>query len=498
MISIIGKQLRFPNEEQSFQFKDGNTTSRTFLMKRYEVDRVDLSGLTFRLDLEYKDGTKDTILLTKEVRAEEIRLLWNIRKEDFREDGTIFISLRGHDGDGVLKWSSANTPIFIEAPIDTPSGWTGDLTELEQMEESISKVLDKETERQAAEAGRQEAESARKEAEEARRQRTADAIAEAKEAAEIARNAKGPQGERGEKGEKGDKGDQGERGFQGERGPQGERGEKGERGDTGKGLTILRNFGSYAELVASVTEPEDGDVYSVGAAAPYDIYIYSGEWINHGALQGAKGEKGDAFTYADFTAEQLEGLRGPQGEQGEKGPTGARGPKGDKGDTGATGKDFAIRKNYNSYAELVASVTSPEGGDTYSVGTAAPYDIYIYSEGGGWINHGALKGPKGDKGDKGETGATGEAGPKGETGATGAKGDKGDKGDTGATGATGPKGDTGAKGDKGDKGERGLTGATGPQGEKGEKGDTTLTDTVTGQVYEFQMRNGHLYLEEVE
>ena len=30
-----------------------------------------------------------------------------------------------------------------------------------------------------------------------------------------------------------------------------------------------------------------------------------------------RGEKGDAFTYEDFTAEQLEGLRGPKGEPGE-------------------------------------------------------------------------------------------------------------------------------------------------------------------------------------
>ena len=35
-----------------------------------------------------------------------------------------------------------------------------------------------------------------------------------------------------------------------------------------------------------------------------------------------RGEKGDAFTYEDFTAEQLEGLRGPQGPQGIQGEPG--------------------------------------------------------------------------------------------------------------------------------------------------------------------------------
>ena len=39
--------------------------------------------------------------------------------------------------------------------------------------------------------------------------------------------------------------------------------------------------------------------------------------------QGIQGPKGDAFTYSDFTEEQLEGLKGPQGEQGPKGDSGS-------------------------------------------------------------------------------------------------------------------------------------------------------------------------------
>lgn len=56
-----------------------------------------------------------------------------------------------------------------------------------------------------------------------------------------------------------------------------------------------------------------------------------------------KGEKGDPFTYEDFTPEQLEGLRGPQGPQGERGaqgtqgPQGPQGPQGRKGDGGVSG-----------------------------------------------------------------------------------------------------------------------------------------------------------------
>lgn len=46
---------------------------------------------------------------------------------------------------------------------------------------------------------------------------------------------------------------------------------------------------------------------------------------------GEKGDKGDAFTFDDFTAEQLASLKG------EKGDTGAKGEKGDTGEAGADG-----------------------------------------------------------------------------------------------------------------------------------------------------------------
>ena len=51
------------------------------------------------------------------------------------------------------------------------------------------------------------------------------------------------------------------------------------------------------------------------------------EWLDSlKGLQGPQGEpglKGDPFTYADFTAEQLEGLKGPKGDKGEDGRDGA-------------------------------------------------------------------------------------------------------------------------------------------------------------------------------
>ena len=60
--------------------------------------------------------------------------------------------------------------------------------------------------------------------------------------------------------------------------------------------------------------------------------------------QGPVGPQGRAFTYADFTPDQLESLRGPRGEtgavgpQGEKGASGPMGPQGIQGPAGPQGE----------------------------------------------------------------------------------------------------------------------------------------------------------------
>ena len=61
--------------------------------------------------------------------------------------------------------------------------------------------------------------------------------------------------------------------------------------------------------------------------------------------QGEKGPKGDAFTYDDFTTEQLANLKGPKGDTGPQGPqgdTGLQGPQGEKGDKGDKGDPGTI------------------------------------------------------------------------------------------------------------------------------------------------------------
>ena len=269
----------------------------------------------------------------------------------------------------------------------------------------------------------------------------------------------GPKGEPGEKGEKGEKGDtgatgpKGETGPQGQTGPQGPAGPQGPKGDTGSGFVVKGYYGSVSALQASVKNPEVGDAYGVGAAAPYDIYIYDGvtnAWVNNGPLQGAKGDKGDP---------------GDQGPKGDKGDPGEQGPKGEPGDTGPAGA--------NGTDGITPSIG--ENGNWYlgTTDTGKP-----------------SRGEKGDKGDPGAKGDPGERGPKGETGAPGEQGPKGEPGDTGPAGASGTDGitptigengnwylgatDTG-KPSRGEKGDPGAAGAKGDQGEQGPRGETGAT-----------------------
>lgn len=228
MISIIGKQMIFPNEEQTFVIGDDETVSREFIMKRYEADRIDLSALTFRLDLQYKSGAKNTALLVKSIQEETITLLWDVTKEDFPEIGTVFIDMRAFDDTGAVRWTSVKTPIFVENTIDTPGDYTGDLSELEQLERAVSKVIDSEADRVAAEnqrilneTVREENEQARQEAELKRQTDTDAAIKAAEKATEKANNAVGPQGPMGPMGPQGETGPAGPQGVPGEKGADG-------------------------------------------------------------------------------------------------------------------------------------------------------------------------------------------------------------------------------------------------------------------------------------
>lgn len=322
-----------------------------------------------------------------------------------------------------------------------------------------------------------------------------------------------PQGVQGVKGDKGETGPQGEQGLQGPQGPQGPQGEKGDPGPQGeKGET-----GEQGPQGETGPQGPKGDT---GDAGPQGLKGDTGDQGPQG-LQGAQGDPGPQGPKGDT------GEMGPQGPKGDTGETGPQGPKGDTGDPGPQGpqgetgpqgpqgdpgKGLSVLDYYASTEDLQAGVQAPEAGDAYGVGTAEPYDIYIYSPTRGWVNNGPLQGAKGDTGPQGPKGDTGAQGPQGDPGPEGPQGDPGPAGADGQPGQAAtiqigsvqtavagtpasvtnsgtssaavldfviPQGAMGPQGDKGETGETGPQGPAGPSGADGQDGAPGAAATIS-------------------
>ena len=140
-------------------------------------------------------------------------------------------------------------------------------------------------------------------------------------------------------------------------------------GRDGKSFEIKGYYASVTALEAGAPKPAPGDAYCVGSTAPYDVYIYdgvSGEWINNGTIQGAKGDTGAAGTTftphldgnGNLSWTNDGGLDNPETQN-------IRGAKGDKGETGAAGK--------SAYAAAVEAGYTGTEATFYAALTAMPY-----------------------------------------------------------------------------------------------------------------------------
>lgn len=110
---------------------------------------------------------------------------------------------------------------------------------------------------------------------------------------------------------------------------------------------------------------------------------------------GSKGDKGDAFTYDDFTPEQLAGLKGEKGEQGLQGEAGA------DGINGKSAYELAVKDGFEGdEATWLASLKGDKGeqGLQGEKGDAFTYDNFTSEQLEG------LKGPQGETGPEGPQG----------------------------------------------------------------------------------------------
>lgn len=79
------------------------------------------------------------------------------------------------------------------------------------------------------------------------------------------------------------------------------------KGDTGTGLDILGTYATLSALQAAVPSPTQGDMYNVGEAAPYHVYMWDtteppSAWKDQGILHGPPGQDG---------AQGAQGIPGP-------------------------------------------------------------------------------------------------------------------------------------------------------------------------------------------
>lgn len=108
--------------------------------------------------------------------------------------------------------------------------------------------------------------------------------------------------------------------------PVGPQGSKGDSGYTPiKGTDYFDGVSPHvSSVVITMIEPNGTASASVtGEQTNLTVNLF----IPRGSqgIQGSAGPQGNAFTYADFTVEQLEGLRGPQGSKGDSGYTPVKG-----------------------------------------------------------------------------------------------------------------------------------------------------------------------------
>lgn len=185
--------------------------------------------------------------------------------------------------------------------------------------------------------------------------------------------------------------------FDGARGKDGPAGPQGPKGDDGGSYTVKGLYATLSALQAVHPTGSAGDAWFVGTADSNVVYQWDVDkavWVDVGALKGPKGDTGLQGPKG------ATGDTGPQGPRGEKGDTGDTGPQGPKGDTGPAGPKGAAFTYDNFTTEQLAALKGPKG-DTGPQGEQGPR---------------GLQGETGPQGDKGDTGNTGPQGPGGAAG----------------------------------------------------------------------------------
>ena len=312
MITVKGRELIVPPPERTIGTTyDNNSETRVFRIDRVTAGGVDLSGLKFRLDLEYHGERKDTAMLDAEVQEEYLLLTWTVASISVQVAGTLWIELRAFDDQGTVKWASNRAAVYVVAAIDTAGSYDGKLTELEQAEAAYEQKLKElnaeETAHAAAEETRQKREEARKSAEQER------------QANENAREKNEADRETAEK-----KRREAEAEWKREADAVNQRAEE---------VVTRATETTEAARKAVKTTEESVDLVKESAEAAGESAKKAGEAEKNATEKATKIEQELEELDRKLQAGELVGPQGPPGPQGERGERGLRGPQGPPGVT---------------------------------------------------------------------------------------------------------------------------------------------------------------------
>ena len=85
----------------------------------------------------------DTALLTSEIQDDYVVLIWEITANQINVPGTVFVSIRGTDDSGDQRYASFPGVFYVEKNVYAPKDYSGNLSELEQLENNIIAALRK-------------------------------------------------------------------------------------------------------------------------------------------------------------------------------------------------------------------------------------------------------------------------------------------------------------------------------------------------------------------
>lgn len=137
MIIGKGRVLVVPEPEVRIgTVYDNQAETRQIRLHRFSPGGIDLGNLDFHLDLRYENKWEDTCLLEKETSEEHILLTWLVPESCLSHPGTVWIAVRGSNGDGAVKWATVPCPMYVDKTVGPPED-ENILTELEQYEKLI-------------------------------------------------------------------------------------------------------------------------------------------------------------------------------------------------------------------------------------------------------------------------------------------------------------------------------------------------------------------------